>query len=92
MLLQKWASTAKQEPRRAKSAGDAAQPDAASVRNVTVRMGRSDVVMLVREADPGQMKKALAWLDRNATKNASRDFGETGSGVLRRMRDGKLAA
>ena len=38
------------------------------------------------------MKKSLAWIKRNAAKNCDRGLKETGSEVLRKIRDGKIKA
>jgi hypothetical protein len=58
-----------------------------------VVLDRGDLI--IKQAvkpDPQKMKNALAWMQRNAAKNAHRNLKETGSELLRKIRDGKIKA
>lgn len=91
MLLQKW--------------GEEKGNKKPTIQTTTFRMGkepedstfvllsRGDVVFkMLKKPDPKKMKKALAWLKRNAAKNVMRNFSESGAEHIRKIRDRKIKA
>lgn len=87
MLLEKLAK----KPATAQARALSAAVDVAGHRLVV--FGRGDLIIKQTvKPDPQKMKNALAWMQRNAAKNAHRNLKETGSELLRKIRDGKIKA
>lgn len=60
-------------------------------RNVFLNLKRTDTLVLVRKGASGEkIKSGIDWLKLNARDNKKRHLKETGSELLRKMRDGVI--